>query len=320
MPRLIEDSVIVITGASSGIGRATALEFAKRRASLFLAARRAEVLEELALECNRLGGRAIAFPTDVTDENQVQALAKGAIATFGRLDVWVNNAAVTMFARFEEAPSEAYRRVIETNLFGYIHGARAALPLFREQGSGVLINVASVAGVAAQPYTSAYCVSKFGIRGLSSSLRMELKLDGVNDIQVCTVLPATIDTPIFQHGANFSGRKAKAMDPVYAAEDVAEAIVDLTQRPQREIIVGQAGIPLVAEATLAPDLLEATFPGQVDENHLERTNAAPTTGNLFEPMTAYNRVSGGWRQTGEVFREVMKTIKKTAQGFGLPIA
>ncbi|WP_017720518.1 SDR family NAD(P)-dependent oxidoreductase [Kamptonema formosum] len=156
MPRSIKDSVIALTGASSGIGRA-ALELAKQGATLLLAARRAGVLEEVAAECERLGGRARAVPTDVTSEEAVQELAQRAVNTFGRLDVWINNAAVTLFARFEDAPSQVYRRVIETNLFGYIHGARAALPYFREQGSGILINVDSVVGAAGQPGASHFC-------------------------------------------------------------------------------------------------------------------------------------------------------------------
>lgn len=204
MPRPIEDSVVVITGASSGIGRAAAQEFARRGATLVLAARRAQALDEVARECKELGGHALAVPTDVTDEAAVQDLARRAIETFGRIDVWVNNAAVTLFARIEEAPYEDYRRVIETNLLGYVHGARAAIPYFREQGSGVLVNVSSVVGKVGQPNTSAYCATKFAIVGLSECLRQEL-LD-VEDIHVCTVMPPSVDTPIFQHAANYTGR------------------------------------------------------------------------------------------------------------------
>src|SRR5690606_21511524 len=143
------------------------------------------------------------------------------------------------------------RRVIETNLFGYVHGARTALPYFREQGCGTLINVASAVAAAPQPYTSAYVASKFAIRGLSDCLRMELSLDHVPDIHVCTVLPATVDTPLFQHAANYTGRAVQAMPPVYAAERVARAIVDLVTSPEREVFVGNAGRLMALQYQLA---------------------------------------------------------------------
>ncbi len=219
----------------------------------------------------------------------------------------------------EEAPSHVFRRVIETNIFGYVHGTRAALPYFREQGSGVLINVDSVVGTAAQPYTSAYVMTKYAILGLTESLRMELHLDNATDIHVCTVRPATIDTPLFHHAANYTGRKPKAMNPVYSAEQVAEAIVGLVERPQREIIVGQAGYLMVTQSALAPELYERTMAVQVDQDHLERTSAPPTEGNLFEPMPQHRGVSGGWRHTGEPIQEAWRIIKRTAQGLGVPI-
>jgi short-subunit dehydrogenase len=316
MPRPIKDSVIVITGASSGIGRATALEFAKQGATLLLAARREAVLQDVAIECDRLGGQALAVPTDVTDADAVQALARRAVDTFGRLDVWVNNAAVTLFARFEEAPLDTYRRVIETNLFGYIHGARAALPYFREQGSGILINVDSVVGKTAEPYTSAYTISKYGILGMSNGLRIELQLDNASDIHVCVVMPASIDTPIFQNAANYTNRKVKPLNPVYPAQQVAEAIVGLVERPQREVIVGQAGHLLVMEHALAPDLYERMMARQMEDDHFENEPALPADGNVFEPTPHYTSISGGWQHTGDL----LDMAKQTAQKFGLPIS
>ncbi|GAA6623235.1 SDR family oxidoreductase [Scytonema sp. NUACC26] len=300
MPRRIQDSIIVITGASSGIGRATALKFAQQGGTLVLAARREAALQEVAVACEQIGGKAVVVPTDVTNEAAVQNLARQTVEMFGRLDVWVNNAAVTLFARFEEAPSDVFRRVIETNLFGYIHGARAALPQFREQGSGILINVASIVGLGGQPYTSAYVISKHGIRAMAECLRMELHLDKASDIHVCTVLPATIDTPLFQQAANYTGRAPKAMDPVYSAEQVAETITNLVRHPQREVIVGAIGYVMGLQSTLTPDLYEQTMAQQVDQNHLQKKPAAPTEGNLFEPMPEYTNVSGNWKHTGEL--------------------
>ena len=293
MSKRIAGSVVVITGASTGIGRATALEFARLQAAVVVISRREPVLQRLVQQCERMGGRALAIAADVTDEELIKAAARKAVEVFGRIDVWVNNAAVTLFGRLEDLPLDAYRRVIDVNLFGYIHGARAVLPHFRDQGYGTLINISSVAGKIGQPYTSAYTASKFAIVGLSESLRMELR--DAPDIHVCTLLPASIDTPLFQHGANFSGRGVKPMQPVYSAEQVADAIVAAVRHPQREITVGNAGrLGLLAHA-IAPGLVERAFPGRVDKDHFQERAALRGTGNLFEPMDEYETVSGGWR-------------------------
>lgn len=321
MPRPIKNSVIVITGASTGIGRATALEFAKQRGTVVLAARNETALREVAQECENCGGTALAVRTDVSRESDVQDLAQRAIASFGRIDAWVNNAAVSLFARFEEAPMEVFRQVMETNLFGYIYGARAALPHFREQGSGNLINISSVVGVTGQPYTSAYTISKYAIRGLSDSLRMELSLDNAKDIHVCTVLPGSIDTPIFQHAANYTGRQTKAMSPVYPAKKVAEAIVGLVDKPQREIVVGEAVYLMLLEKTVAPDLYEPMMAKQVEQDHFQdHKPASLTDGNVFEPMHDYTGISGNWRGTGGMTsQDVWDMARETAQKIGLPL-
>jgi NAD(P)-dependent dehydrogenase (short-subunit alcohol dehydrogenase family) len=295
MPQKPKDSVVVITGASSGIGRATALAFSGRGATVVLAARRKEVLQEVASDCERMGGRALIVPTDVTENEAVRNLARQAIENFGRIDVWVNNAAVTVFGRFEEIPIDTFERVLQTNIFGYIYGSRAVLPYFREQGSGVLINVSSIVGKLPQPFTSPYVLSKHAIRALGLCLRQELALDGAKDIHVCTVLPATIDTPLFQHAANYTGRTAIAMPPVYPAENVAKTILQLSQSPKREVFVGNSGRMLSFQHKLAPALIERMYATMVDRMHLTKGPAPQNSGNVFEPMFEGTGVSGGWR-------------------------
>jgi short-subunit dehydrogenase len=291
----VRDSVVVVTGASSGIGRATALACAAHGAAVVLAARREEALQEVARECETAGGSALAVPTDVSAADAVQVLARQAVERFGRIDVWVNCAVVTAFAPFQDIPLGDFRRILDVNIMGYVHGARAALPYLREQGKGVLINVSSVVSAVPQPYTQAYSMTKAAVRALGGSLRQELWLDGAKRVKVCTVLPAAIDTPLFDHAANYTGRKAKAMPPVYSAERVARAIVNLIRVPRREVAVGPAGRGLVMQMKLAPGLTERQMAVVVDKAHLDRATPAPaTSGNLFQPAPGTGSVAGGW--------------------------
>lgn len=299
MPRPIHESVVVVTGASSGIGKATALELAARGASVVLAARREEELEEARHEVEQRGeGGALAVPTDVTSEAQVERLAQRAVETFGRIDAWVNNAAVGAYGRIEDTATDVFRRVLDTNVMGYVHGTKAALARFRLQGSGVLVFVDSLIVGAPQPYSAPYGMSKAAIRSFAESLRMELLLDGARGIHVCTVLPATIDTPFFHHAANYTGRVLRALPPVYPPEQVARTIVRLMERPRREVFVGRASRLGALQHTLAPGLYQRVAARQIDRHHLVDRPAEETSGNVFEPMRDGGGVSGGWKRTG----------------------
>lgn len=294
----VKDSVVVITGASSGIGRATALAFAEAGAMVVLAARGSEALTTVAQECAQRRTEAFVVPTDVSDAASVEELASRTVQRFGRLDVWVNNAAVSLFGPFQQTPLADIRRVLDVDVMGYVHGARAALPHLRAQGRGILVNVASVAGVVPQPYASAYVMAKFAIRGLSASLRQELRITEPRSVHVCTVLPATIDTPLFAHAGNYSRRRVLAMPPVYAPERVGRAILNVVRVPRREVIVGPAARVFALQSRLMPGLVERAVARRVDQKHLSRTQSAPaTSGNLYGPETGTGATHGGWRAT-----------------------
>jgi NAD(P)-dependent dehydrogenase (short-subunit alcohol dehydrogenase family) len=212
----LDGSVVVVTGASSGLGRASAVELARRGANVVVSARRQAALEETAALCRAQGSDARVVVADVTDEGAVGELARRALDINGSIDAWVNNAGVTSFGPLEDTPLDEHRRVIETNLWGSIHGARAIVPIFKRQGRGVLINVGSILSKVGQPFVPSYVISKFALRGLSDALRAELAAHP--RIHVCTLLPYAIDTPHFQSAANLIGRQPFAMPPVQSPE------------------------------------------------------------------------------------------------------
>ncbi|MCQ6272669.1 SDR family oxidoreductase [Pseudarthrobacter sp. R1] len=294
----VRNSVVVITGASSGIGRATALRFAAKGARLVLAARGSESLDAVAAQCRKRGAKAIAVPTDVTDPGKVEALASRAVEEFGRLDVWVNNAAVGAFGLLTEVPPTEFQRVLDVNITGYVNGARAALTRQTAQGSGTLINVSSIVAEVPLPYSAAYSMSKAAVRALSISLRSELAREGVTGVNVCTVLPATIDTPFYQNAANFTGRRPMALPPVYTPQRVAKAVVKLAAHPRRETLAGGvAGRLLVLQHKFTPGAVEAATARQVDRRQLSRRRSATvTTGNLHQASQSIGKASttGGW--------------------------
>ena len=219
----IEQQVVVVVGASSGIGRETALRFARRGAKLVVSARHAPGLDSLVEEIRRAGGMAVSEPADVTSFDQVRAVADRAVAEYGRLDTWVHLAGVAVYAGFEETTPEEFRRVVDVNLMGQVYGAMAALPHMRRAGRGALIHISSIEARRAFPYHSAYAASKHGIDGFLEALRVELQHEGL-PISVTQVLPAGINTPFFNKARTKIGVKPRPLPPLYQPSTVADAV------------------------------------------------------------------------------------------------
>ncbi len=287
---------IVITGASSGIGRATALAFADTGARLVLVSRRLAALEELAEECRARGATAEAVAADVGDPAALQQVMSRALEVFGGVDVWINNAGVGAVGEFDGTPLAVHERVIRTNLLGYLNGAHAVLPHFKARGSGVLINTLSLGSWAAAPYGVAYSASKFGLRGFTEALRGELTQHP--GIRVCDVYPAFVDTPGVAHAANMSGREIRPVPPLLDGRRVARAMVRLARHPRASTTVGASAGVIRALHALAPDL-SSKFAGRFVEHWFAQAAPAErSTGNLFEPNTTETpRIDGGWRRT-----------------------
>ncbi|HET9198332.1 MAG TPA: SDR family NAD(P)-dependent oxidoreductase [Solirubrobacterales bacterium] len=292
MPRPLEEAVVVLTGASSGIGRAAALRLSRRARGLALCARSEAPLAEVAAQCEGNGAQTLHRTLDVADEEAVEALAAAAVERFGRIDVWVNNAGVIAYGPFEAIPSAVFRQVIETNLMGQVHGARAALPRFRRQGSGVLINMSSVWGRVSSPQVTPYIVSKNAVRAFSECLAGELVDE--EGIEVATMVPQAVDTPIFEHGGNYTGRQVRPIPPVLDVEQVARGIELCAEDPKREVNYGQAGRALEILHAAAPPLYRRLAHGAFVRGTRGAIAAAPAPGNVLESRGPH-AAEGGWR-------------------------
>lgn len=293
----VRNKVVVITGASSGVGRAIALAFARKGARLVLAARRPEALNEVKENCIEFGALTITVPTDVTNAEQVRQLAATAFEFGGAIDVWVNNAGVLAAGGFTDTPIEVHEQVIKTNLMGYLHGAHAVLPYFKEQKAGILINNISVGGWIPVPYGVGYSASKFGLRGFSEALRGELS--SWPRIHVCDVFPAFLDTPGIQHAANYTGKALKPAPPVYDPQQVARAVVSLARQPKSAVTVGAAASFLRFTHFLFPKL-SRNITANVIHTYLKNAPDEPINpGNVFDPVDYGTSIHGGWNSQAD---------------------
>lgn len=235
----LSKQVVVITGASSGIGLVTARKAAEQGAKLVLNARNAEALRELVEEIVATGGQAIAVAGDVANYDDVQRIANEAIRRFGGFDTWVNNAGVTIYGRVYEVSLADHRRLFETNYWGVVHGSLVALAHLRTRG-GAIINVGSSLSDRAIPLQGTYCASKHALKGFTEALRMELEKERA-PISVTLIKPSSIDTPYRQHAKDYMPVEPMNPPPVYAPETVANAILHCAEYPEADVFVGAAG-------------------------------------------------------------------------------
>lgn len=287
-------TVVVITGASSGAGRAMAVELSKTGATLILAARRKNALEEVAEECRLNGSKVEIVETDTRNPADVQNLYRRALDFARNIDVWINNAGVLAAGTLEDVPPEVNENVIRTNLLGYINCAQQVLPYFKGQGRGIIINNISIGGWFPTPYASAYTASKFGLRGFSESLKAEL--NQFPDIHVIDLYPAFLDTPGIQHAANYTGKVIKPAPPIYDPAKVARAVVKLINQPETRKSITATTFFLRAAYAMFPRLTR-NITAAVIRKYLDKAdNIENTPGNVLSPVEFGTSIHGGWQR------------------------
>lgn len=288
----ISEQVVAVVGASSGIGRETALQFAQRGAKVVVASRSRPGLDTLVEEIQQAGGSAIAVTADVADFEQVKAIADKTVEQYGRLDTWVHSSATSVFGTFDQLTPEEFKRVIEVNLVGQAYGAMAALPHLKREGRGSLIHISSGEARRSLPYQSAYSSSKHGVEGFLDALRLELLHEGHN-INVTQILPAVINTPFYNKSRTKLGVKPTGLPPYYQPSLVADAILYAAEHPSRDILVGDVAKLLDVAQRISPQLMDSVlllvaFQGQLTKE----PKSADSPDNVFEPISGYDRVKG----------------------------
>src|SRR5215213_1788704 len=311
----VGEQVVALMGASSGIGRETALRFARKGARVVVSARGEEGLDSLVEEIRAEGGEAIAVPADTSEFEQVKAVADRAVEEYGRLDTWVHLAAVGLFGTFEQTTPEEFARVIDVNLMGQVYGAMTALPHIKREGRGALIHISSVEAKRSFPFHSAYGASKHGIDGFLEALRVELKHEGW-PIGVTQVMPGTINTPFFDKGRSKLGVKPVGIPPIYEPQTVANIILYAAENPARDLVSGGAAQALILTQRLSPRMLDAVLatragfsPQKTDE---PRSEDDPD--NLYAPIRGHDMAKNGFRALSRSLYNWLEMHPKVRRG------
>lgn len=250
----INEQIIVIVGASSGIGLATARMAAKKGAKVVVAARNTDALKQLEQEISSSGGQALAVTADVTQQEQVELIAHAAIEKFGGFDTWFNNAGIGIYGKAEEVEIKDARQLFEINFWGEVYGTNAALPHLKKRG-GALINMGSTESDRALPLHAFYAATKHAVQGYTDGLRMELEKEGA-PVSVTLIKPGAIDTPFPEHAKNYMQKEANLPAPVYHPDVVARAVLHAASHPEREIWIGAGGKFIAASGKHAPRLTD----------------------------------------------------------------
>ena len=275
---------VVITGGSAGLGRAIAVEFARRGCNVAVIARDPARLSDAKRDIEAAGGRSLGFPTDVSDAKAVEAAADTVASEWNSIDVWVNCAMATVFAPFHEMTPGEFRRVAEVTFLGFVHGTMAALKHMRPRDSGTIVQIGSALAYRAIPLQSAYCASKFAIRGFTDSLRSEL-LHDKSHVRITMVQMPAFNTPQFDWARNRMPRKPMPVPPIFQPEFGARAVVRAAQRAPRELWVGEPSIQAILGNFVAPGWIDRFLARKGYEGQLSPERADPgTPDNLFAPV------------------------------------
>lgn len=285
----LQEQVIFITGASSGIGLATAKAAVARGARVVLAARNEPALAQIVESMKASGGEAIYVATDVGNPSEVEKIAEIGLSRFGRMDTWVNNAGVSIWGRVEDISDADNHRLFETNFWGVVNGSKIAAKHLK-RGGGAIITVGSIAGDSAFPMQAMYCASKHAVKAFTDAFRMELQAESA-PISVTLIKPASIATPLQRHAKNYMSKEPELPAPLYPPEEVARAILYAAEEPVRDLNVGAAGLMLTAVGEWSPSISDffgrnLLIPAQKskDPAHQRRDNlySAGTSGGIVE--------------------------------------